>query len=621
MSDREDEFKKLEEEMVEKGAAVTPVVKTAPPSTDDIERALEQSMEEKPEEPEFISPEEEKEDKKKKKRAIFIVVIIFLLIGAGVGGYFLYRILGPSTTKADLAKSFGVGEGEVALIVDGKISEKKGRIIDGVTYIPEDIAETKMDDRIYVDTKEKLLSYVTESEGVTDYKVDEESDGTKPLIFADGTYYVSLPFIASHASCEYKEYSDPARIAVFHDRAKTYQVATLGEDTRVRTGPGIKYPYMIDMSAGDEIFIDMERQEENEFCPVVTVDGVTGYIPMASICKQENRAWNFSSEPVSFTQKKTDDTVCMGWHNIGSENYTSMPVNLGVAESVNVLSPTWLIIKNNKGGLKSIANQTYVDAAHQAGKKVWVTIRDFPVKKLNLKKVLGQTTPRRKLISNILKNAKEFGYDGINVDFEKVTEEAATGYLQFLRELVIGAHKMDLVVSSDNYPIREYNLYYNPTEQGRIVDYVVFMAYDEHYAGSEEAGSVSSLLYVEDAIAKGIQRVPAERVICGIPFFTRLWLEDTKADESLTSEVLTMGDAENWIWNNDVKAKWDKELGQYYAEYKASKTKTYKLWLENERSVKAKLKAIKKQNIAGVAFWSMGSERAITWETINEVLG
>ncbi len=619
---KEDEYKMLEEEMVEKGSMVTPVEREEPPSIEDIEEALRRREEQalREEDPKFVSPEEEEVFNKKKKRIVRIVVLITVLLVLGAGAFFAWKLLGPSTKKADISKEFNIGPDEVALIIDGQISEKKGKIIDGQTYIPSDVAGQYMDNRIYVDTKEKILSYATE-EGVTDYALGEDKDGEKPLAEADGNLYVALGFIAKTATCEYKEYKDPNRITIFYDRSKTYSIVTLGQDERIRKGPGNKYAYVIDAKEGDELFVDTERQPENEYQPIITKDGIRGYITKESMRKTESKSLEFSKEPTSFTQMSVEGKLCMGWHNIGSENYTTLPLNVSVAQSLNVLAPTWFVIKDNKGNLSSIASKEYVDQAHAEGLKVWPTVRDFPTKDLKHNKVLGQTKNRRKLIGNIISQATELGVDGINVDFEQVKAKAASGYLEFLRELVIEGHKNNLIISSDNYPIRDYNSYYNPEEQGRVVDYVIFMAYDEHYSGSEEAGSVSSILYVQDAIAKGIQKVDKTRVVAGLPFFTRLWLESEEEDGiKLTSEVMNISEAESWVYNRGAKPKWDKEIGQNYVEYKEGKKKTYKLWMENEKSLKLKLKEVKKQDIAGAAFWAMGGERSLTWETIDKTL-
>ena len=625
---KEEEFKKLEEEMVEKGSSVEPLEKMEAPSADDIEAALERTLREdlqkaehvEEKEPKFYSPEEQAARKRKRKKIILVIVLVFLLAAVGAGVYIAFRIFGPSTEKVDTAEIFKVNTDEVALIIDGKLSDRKGITVGGQIYIPSDVAGLYVDNRLFVDEFEKILCYTTD-EGTTDYNIGEEVNGETPLMESNGSLYVMFDFAVRNGRCEYKQYDNPSRISIYSDRNKTYTFVTLAEDTRLRSGPGKKYPYLTDLTEGTEIFQNDEKKAENEFQAVVTEDGLSGYIPMESIKKTETKAIEFTRESPSFTQKTIDGTVCIGWHNVESAAVTSLPENLGLADAVNVVSPTWMVLKNNKGGIISYANKTYANAVHEAGRQLWPTIRDFPGESLRLATLLGQTTSRRKLIQKIIKESEKYNFDGINVDFERVKDKSASAYLQFLRELTVECHQHDLIISSDNYPIREYNSFYNAPEQGRVVDYCVFMAYDEHYAGSEEAGSVSSIVYVQDAIAKAVNCIPKERVVVGLPFYTRLWLEAaTKDGTTLKSKIFGISDAENWLWRRGVNPNWDKETGQYYAEFSDSKKRTFKMWVENERSIKEKLKEAVSSEIAGVAFWAMGFERAITWDTVNNEL-
>ena len=187
-----------------------------------------------------------------------------------------------------------------------------------------------------------------------------------------------------------------------------------------------------------------------------------------------------------------------------------------------------------------------------------------------------------------------------------------------MRELTVRAHKKGFVVSVDVYPVEDYNMHYNYSELGRVADYVIIMAYDEHYSGSEEAGSVSSLGFVQDAVEQAGLYVPSERLTIALPFYTRLWKETKKKGVvELKSEAMTMGDAENWLWENDIEAQWDDETGQYYAKTKIDKT-TYEIWLENAKSLKKKISAVKKAGVSNFAFWAMGQEESMIWDTLNK---
>lgn len=145
-----------------------------------------------------------------------------------------------------------------------------------------------------------------------------------------------------------------------------------------------------------------------------------------------------------------------------------------------------------------------------------------------------------------------------------------------------------------------------------MADYVITMAYDEHYAASEESGSVSSISYVEDSVNNTIAEVDASRVIIAMPFYTRLWKETKK---KVTSESYSMISSWNLVSDNHVDPVWDKETKQYYAEWKDGNTKC-RIWLEDEESLDAKLKAAKAGKVAGYAFWKLGLERSTVWDTV-----
>ena len=133
--------------------------------------------------------------------------------------------------------------------------------------------------------------------------------------------------------------------------------------------------------------------------------------------------------------------------------------------------------------------------------------------------------------------------DGINVDFESLSEDVGIHFLEFLRELSIECHKNNLVLSVDNPVPEDFTSHYDRAEQGRVVDYVIIMGYDEHYVGSE-AGSVASLDYVRGGIERTLNDVPKEKVINAVPFYTRLW---TETESGWKSTALGIAKAKEWI--------------------------------------------------------------------------
>lgn len=553
------------------------------------------------------------------------VLVVVLIIGT------IYKYVAPSNTKRDLNAVFQLGKNEIALIANNKVLEQKGLMLDGQTYVPVEVASGYMDERIYVDKTEKILSYAAKdgliqvpADSMTYTRGKERQESKSAILRKQGkTWYVSLSFIQEHATCYYKEFKNPGRLVIMSDRSAKYTFAVTAEDIRVRTGPNKKYDYLTEIKEGARVFVRTDAKAENEYQPIMTLDGVEGYIPVDSIEKTEEAAWKFEKTPEVFEQESMDKKVCLGWHQVTNEASSgSLPAGIAQTKGMNVLSPTWFALSDNKGNFSSLGSTYYVTQAHAAGLQVWGLINDFHVsdsKKLDLQKILGRTSTRTKLVNGLVAAAIQYDLDGINIDFEHVKKKNAAAYLQFLRELVLKCHVNDLIVSVDNYTPANYNAYYNLEEQGRVVDYVILMAYDEHYNGSEESGSVSSLPFVENGIKNTLAKVSKERIVTGLPFYTRLWKEKKSGKGKPVPMAYSMSGAESVLRANDAEPKWDEATGQYFAQYKANGF-VYKIWLEEETSLKKKLEVVKKHEVAGVAFWKLGFERAITWSTIEAAL-
>ena len=153
-------------------------------------------------------------------------------------------------------------------------------------------------------------------------------------------------------------------------------------------------------------------------------------------------------------------------------------------------------------------------------------------------------------------------------------------------------------------------------EQGKVVDYVIIMGYDEHYVGSD-AGSVASLPWVEQGVKDTLSEVAAQRTILAIPFYTRLW--KTTDGGALTSEAIGMDQAQQTISDNGAETYWDKKTSQNYGTYEGDGA-TYQIWLEDSKSIAEKVKLIKKYKLAGVAEWKLGFENSGIWSVITENL-
>ena len=328
--------------------------------------------------------------------------------------------------------------------------------------------------------------------------------------------------------------------------------------------------------------------------------------------------------------------INMAWHNVTNQDANNaVAQRIAQTKGLTTLAPTWIHVADTNGNISSIASADYVSYAHKQNVEVWMTVRDFDggiSSEQESYELLSYTSRRETLITQLIAEALRVGVDGINVDFEKISDKCGEHYIEFIRELSVKCRQNGLVLSVDNYVPKSFNTQYDRKEQGIVADYVVIMGYDEYYAGSPEAGPVSSYNYVKEGITETLKEVPAEKVISGIPFFTRLWKETPKTEEELKSDKGTdaeqysttvesdaygMDNAQAIVKQAGVDTTWDKKAGQNYATWEADGSK-YEIWLEDSKSIEAKLKLMKKYKLAGTAEWSLGQESSDIWNLIQK---
>ena len=324
----------------------------------------------------------------------------------------------------------------------------------------------------------------------------------------------------------------------------------------------------------------------------------------------------------------------MAWHNVTNSDANGyITETLSQTKGLTTIAPTWFSLADTEGNITSLADPDYVNYAHQSGLEVWAVLRDFHggINSYDeTYEVLSYTSKRAKIIDQVIAEAIRNKINGINLDFELVSTECGEHYIQFVRELSVRCRENNLVLSVDNYVPQPYNSHYDIGEQGKVADYVIIMGYDEHTDGSYTAGSVASIGYLENGITDALNSVSAEKLIAGVPFFTRLWLETPKTEEELaqeagteaasypnkvTSQAYGMGDAAAVVENAGVQAEWDDNVKQNYAQWDADGG-TYKIWLEDVQSLEEKLKVIRQNELAGVAEWSLGMEAPEAWDVI-----
>lgn len=561
-----------------------------------------------------------KEQQKKKAAPVLVVLILIVLVGAAGVVSFLINRYKPGTEYMAGNEYFNLtDENSVALIQNGELLEEQAVLIGGEPYAAYTYVESQLNSCFYWDEETKGI-LLTTSGGVQTLLPGDaavaKTPGGQPAVQqeSDGTVYISMDVVKEYTDLDYAYYNDPNRVVIRNEWDGVEQATVQSDTAQVRQKGGIKSLILADVQKGDTL---LYLENLDNWCKVMTADGYTGYIQTEDISEPEAIEARTAKKD-SYERITRDHKINLVWHqSTSTESNDAMAEMTAEMTGVNVISPTWFSVTDETGTISSLASADYVKLAHDAGREVWGLIDNFN-EAFDETIDLAYASVRSRIIEQLLAEAASCGMDGINVDFENLKEAGIPHYLQFLRELTSAAHTQNLVVSVDTPVPQAYTMYYQRGEQARFVDYMIVMAYDEHFAGSEEAGSVSSLPFVQQAVEEMTRVMPADQVICGIPFYTRVWTEKF-GQSAITSEVLGMDGAKNYAKENQMTETWDASLGQNVATVETSDAR-YTIWMEDEQSMEEKLKVIQSADLAGVAEWKLGFERADVWSLISEYI-
>ena len=545
---------------------------------------------------------------KKYKPVIAVAVLVILVAILGIVTHVVMKYI-PSSEKMDLNEYYGeMADGEIALVIGTEKLEERGLVDGDRVYLPLDVVNTYLNQRYYWDSANQQILYATPSE-LTSASASSEA-GDKVWV-KDDKVYLNLTYVQEFTDLDAYITKDPYRIAI-QFKFKNVKTVTVKKNTSIRYRGGIKSAILTSVKKGTKLRLIEELENWDQ---VATDDGYIGYIDKKKVGEAEKTKFERSFKREQYSYLTMDSKVNMVWHQV-----TSTDANAYFADAtanmtgVNVISPTWFYLTDTSGNIASIASADYVSQAHEKGLQVWGLIDNF-TQEVSTTETLSSTAARQNIISQLIQAAQDVGMDGINVDFESLSEDVGTHFLEFLRELSIECHKNNLVLSVDNPVPEDFTSHYDRAEQGRVVDYVIIMGYDEHYVGSE-AGSVASLPWVEQGIQDTLKEVPAKRVINAIPFYTRLW---RTTGGNVTSEAIGMDQAQQTIADNNVETYWDKTTSQNYGKYDIDNS-TYQIWLEDAQSVAEKVKLVSKYDLAGVSAWKLGFENNGIWQVISDNL-
>ena len=558
--------------------------------------------------------------KQNKKLPVLIVIILIVLV---LAVSFIYERLHadtPTDKMADLNDIYQSEDGTAAVIANGVLSEARAEWRGQTAYLNLGIVRDELNDHFYWDDNEKLLLYTTANEVV---RADAESTYQGVPVFfeqgkndaAESRVYISLDYVSCYTNMQVETYSAPSRVFLRTIYGES-EYADVAEETAVHSKANVKSPLLVKASAGSRLWVIREEGSDWLYVYVGGEDGgVVGYVQRKLVSNLETVDDAGPYQQPEYTHLSLSEPIRMVWHQVfqesGLDAWDSLMENVS---GVNVLAPTWFSIVDSEGTVESRANQEYVDRAHANGMQIWALVENINSEvKLDNARLQNTTSSRNRIIQTLIEQALAYGIDGLNVDLEGLPSSAGSGYIQFIRELSVECRKNGLILSVDNYVPSAWTTHYQRDKQAEVIDYLVIMAYDEHYNGSE-AGSTASFPFVENGIANTIaQGVPADRIICAVPFYSRIWHGD---GSSVSSETISMPNMQAYIAEHELTPVWEDDIAQNYVEYTDEEGTLNRIWVEDASSLQAKIDVIRNYSLAGVAGWKLGMETSDVWSIL-----
>lgn len=553
-------------------------------------------------------------EKKKSKIGIIIAIIIIalvLIVGA-IGGYYVIK------------RNYIVSKiNQTNLIINNSnaTSSLKNNVYikNGVVYVSKPDIYNFFDNTIIYDEKYNQV-VTTSSTKIASLPIDSKqiqvnSSNTTikaGAIILDEVAYVPISELDEVYNIK-TTYVESEDLVYIDSLDREQQTATLKKDSSIKYKPTIISATLAKAKQGDTLTIAnrSDYPVPNGWTRVRTENGTLGYI-------QTGKLNEFKTIREKAEEKaKIEGPISLAWDYYSE--YVSAPTRTGKITGVNVVSPSFFYMTkySTTNVYENVGNEgiAYVNWAHENGYQVWPMFTNSNMSETS--KMLSDYKSRENVINQIIKYIKQYNLDGINIDFEGMYEADKDNFSRLLIEIrprlnEIGAVLSVDVTAPDGAP--EWSLCYDRYTIGKVADYVMFMAYDQYGLSAIKAGTTAGHNWVEANVKKflGQEEVKAEKIILGIPFYTRVWKEN---NGNVTSNVVNIGNVNNVIPSNATKT-WDEDLQQYYVEYKKGGA-TYKIWVEDEKSIEAKLDLVSKYNLGGAAYWEYDRATNSIWNLIE----
>nr|WP_277221539.1 glycosyl hydrolase family 18 protein [Peptoniphilus vaginalis] len=539
-------------------------------------------------------------------KKLFMGLLLILVLAAGAFLFVENRGTSKISTKYD---KFNF------LTEDKDIDKDDFCIEDGMIYLSLDYIKEYLDKGIEYDksTGEVKINndHANKILKLNEYKAKFNSgtiDLRAPVIEKNGK--IMLPIEAFIYDYDVRlRYNKDIRLLLLDYRDKEYDLTKTTSETLLRESDSKRSPIIKKLPKGEELYV---YEEKGKFCKVRMPEGYAGYVLKKDLDE------NFEKVSFKSTSKNTfADPINLTWDYTYAEHSEDKINQIKDIKGLDVIIPTWFSIRNGNGDMIDRGNQNYIKKYKDLGIDAWAYL-DNSFDPNVTHEALSNENTRKKVINKTLELCKKYGMKGINIDFEHTRVDDRDYITDFVREFRQAAGD-DFIISVDVTPQISADVTKEPYDRktlADIADYMVVMAYDQHWGSSDKAGSVAQYKWVEGSVNVLFRSIPNKKMILGVPLYTRIWKE---TGGKVTSKTISMEEVARIIAAKGLKPVWDKESQQNYVEYQENNA-NYKIWIEDANSLEKKVSLVNKYNLAGVGSWRLGFETSNIWDVISKEL-
>lgn len=539
-------------------------------------------------------------------KKLFMGLLLIVVLAAGAFLFVENRGTSKISTKYD---KFNF------LTEDKDIDKDDFCIEDGMIYLSLDYIKEYLDKGIEYDesTGEVKINnnHANKILKLNEYEAKFNSgtiDLRAPVIEKNGK--IMLPIEAFIYDYDVRlRYNKDIRLLLLDYRDKEYDLTKTTSETLLRESASKRSPIIKKLPQGEEFYV---YEEKGKFYKVRMPEGYAGYVLKKDLDE------NFEKVSLKSTSKNTSDgPINLTWDYTYAEHSEDKINQIKDIKGLDVIIPTWFSIRNGNGDMIDRGNQNYIKKYKDLGIDVWAYLDNSFDPNITHEALSNENT-RKKVINKTLELCKKYGMKGINIDFEHTKIDDRDYITDFVREFRQAAGD-DFIITVDVTPQISADVTKEPYDRkalAEIADYMVVMAYDQHWGSSDKAGSVAQYKWVEGSVNVLFRNIPNKKMILGVPLYTRIWKE---AGGKVTSKTISMDEVARIIAAKGLKPVWDKESQQNYIEYQENNA-DYKIWIEDANSLEKKVSLVNKYNLAGVGSWRLGFETPNIWDVISKEL-